>query len=67
MLTSGYSSLHNIDLFFNHNSLNGNELIRQMMQVVCSYEFIGVKIFGIVSGAGGSNTKILSFYKDIMI
>ena len=28
------------------------------MQVVLSYEFIGVKIFGIVSDAGGGNTKM---------
>ena len=29
-----------------------------MLQVVLSYEFIGVKIFGIVSDAGGRNTKM---------
>ena len=38
------------------------------MQVVLSYEFIGVKIFGIVSDAGGGNTKmfkLLQGYNDI--
>ena len=50
--------VHNADFFFNNGSLDGNELIRQMIQVVVSYEFIGVKIFGIVSDAGGGNTKM---------
>ena len=35
--------VHNADFFFNNGSLDGNELIRQMIQVVVSYEFIGVK------------------------
>ena len=30
-----------------------------MIQGVVSYEFIGVKIFGIVSDAGGGNSKML--------
>ena len=50
--------VHNADFFFNNGSLDGNELIRQMIQVVMSYEFIGVKVFGIVSDAGGGNTKM---------
>ena len=50
--------VHNADFFFNDGSLDGNELIRQMIQVVLSYEFIGVKIFGIVSDAGGGNSKM---------
>ena len=50
--------VHNADFFFNDGSLDGNELIRQMIQVVLSYEFIVVKIFGIVSDAGGGNSKM---------
>ena len=50
--------VHNADFFFNDGSLDGNELIRQMIQVVLSYEFIGVKIFGIVSDTGGGNSKM---------
>ena len=62
MQTSGDSAQHTIwfttQIFFNNGSLDGNELIRQMMLVVLSHEFIGVKIFGIVSDAGGGNTKM---------
>ena len=50
--------VHNADLFFNNGSLDRNELIRQLIQVVISYEFIGVKIFGVVSDAGEGNTKM---------
>ena len=50
--------VHNADFFFNNGSLDGNELIRQMILVISSYEFIGVKIFGIVSDAGGGNSKM---------
>ena len=60
--------VHNADFFFNNGSLDGNELIRQMMLVVMAYEFIGVKIFGIVSDAGGGNTKmfkLLQGHNDI--
>ena len=34
------------------------------MQVVLSYEFIGVKIFGIVSDVGGGNTKMLKLLQE---
>ena len=53
-----YNLVHNTDFFSNNRSLDGNELIRQIMQVVLLYEFIGVKHYDIVSDAGGRNTKI---------
>ena len=47
--------VHNGGFYFNTGSLDGNELIRQMLEVVISYEVIGIKIYGIVCDAGGGN------------
>lgn len=44
--------------FFNDRSLDENELIRQVLQVILSYEFIGVQIYVLVSDAGGGSTKM---------
>ena len=52
---STHNLTHNADFFFHNGSLDGHELIRQLIKVVISYEFIGVKIFGLVSDAGGGN------------
>ena len=63
-----FRSTHNLvytaDFFYNNGSLDGNELIRQMMQIVLSYEFIGVKIFGIISDTGGGNTKMFKLLES---
>ena len=47
--------VHNGDFFFNTGSLDANELLRQMMEVILAYETCGIKVFGIVSDAGGGN------------
>ena len=49
--------VHNADLYFNTKYLDDNELVRQFVEVVTSYENIGVKIFGVVSDGVGGNTK----------
>jgi hypothetical protein len=48
-----YNVIRNSNFFFNSGSLNGNKLLSQMMHAI--YEKIGVKIYGIVCDAGGSN------------
>ena len=56
--------IHNSTFFFNSGSLDGNELLSQMMHVVCGYEKIGVKIYGIVCDAGGSNRGLFKLLRD---
>ena len=50
--------------FYNKGSLDGNELIRQFIDVVCSYELMGVKIYGMVSDGGGGNTKFFNIISE---
>ena len=60
--------VHNADFYFNTGSLDGNELIRQFIDVVTSYELLGIKNYGIVSDGGGGNTKLfntISIYKPL--
>jgi hypothetical protein len=52
---SSKNIVHNSNFFFNCGSLDGNELLSQMIHVVCGYEKIGEKIFGLLCDAGGSN------------
>jgi hypothetical protein len=51
---SVYNVIHNSNFYFNCGSLDGNELLSQMIHVDCGYEKIGVRIYGIVCDAGGS-------------
>jgi hypothetical protein len=44
---SVYNVIHNSNFFFNCISLDGNELLSQMIHVVCGYEKIGVKSYGL--------------------
>ena len=48
--------------------LDDDELVRQFIDVVSSYQLIGIKIHGIVSDGGGGNTKffhMISEYKPL--
>ena len=44
--------------------MDDSELIRQFIEVVISYENIGVKIIGIVSDGGGGNTEFFRMLCD---
>jgi hypothetical protein len=61
-----YNVIHNSNFFFNSGSLDGNELLSQMMHVVCGYETIGVKIYGIVCDAGGSNRGLFKLLRNAL-
>jgi hypothetical protein len=54
-----YNVIRNSNFFFNSGSLNGNKLLSQMMHAIYGYEKIGVKIYGIVCDAGGSNRGLV--------
>jgi hypothetical protein len=56
--------VHNSNFFFNCGSLDGNELLSQMIHVVCGYEKIGIKIFGLLYDAGGSNRGLFKLLRD---
>ena len=45
---STYGIVHHGDFYFNTGSLDGNEIIRQFLDMVISYESTCIKIFGIV-------------------
>ena len=47
--------VHNGAFYYNTGSLDGNEMMRQFMDIVLSYETITVKMFVIVSDGGGCN------------
>ena len=51
-------------MHFNTGSLDGDELVRQFIDVVTSYEMIGVKIYGMVSDGGGGNTNFFNMIAD---
>jgi hypothetical protein len=61
---SVYNVIHNSNFFFNCGSLDGNELLSQMIHVVCGYEMIGVKIYGLVCDAGGSNRGLFKLLRE---
>ena len=56
--------VHNADFYYNKGSLDGNELIRQYIDVVSCYELIGIKIYGMVSDGGGGNTKFFKLISE---
>ena len=61
-LSKGIS--HNTDFYLNEGSLDDNELVRQFIDVVTSYERIDVKMYRMVSDGGGGNTNFLSLIAD---
>ena len=59
---STMGSTHNGDFYYNCGSLDANEITRQFIDVLTSYELIGVKILGIVGDGGGGNER---FFRNI--
>ena len=49
------SLIHVGDFYYNSGSLDGDEILRQFLDVVSLYEMIGVRVFRIVSDGGGGN------------
>ena len=47
----------NSNYYYNTGSLDGNMILSQFIDVLTSYEILGVQVLGIVSDGGGSNTK----------
>ena len=56
--------IHNGDFYFNKGSLDRNELVKQLIDVLACYEMVGINIYGIVSDGGGSDTKIFNTIAD---
>ena len=51
---------HNSNYYYNTGSLDGNMILSQFIDVITSYEILGVQVLGIVSDGGGSNTKFFN-------
>ena len=51
--------VYNGDFYYNKGSLDGNKMIRQFIDVIASYEFIEVKIYGILSDGVGGYAKFV--------
>ena len=50
---------HNGNFYFNTGSLDANEITKQFIDVMISYEMMGIQIFGVVSDGGGGNENFL--------
>ena len=50
----------NSNYYYNTGSLDGNMILSQFIDVLTSYEILGVQVLGIVSDGGGSNTKFFN-------
>ena len=51
---------HNSNYYYNTGGLDGNMILSQFIDVLTTYELLGVQILGIVSDGGGSNTKFFN-------
>ena len=51
---------HNSNYYYNTGSLDGDMILSQFIDVLTSYELLGVEILGIVSDGGGSNVRIFN-------
>lgn len=50
-------AVHNGDFFYNKGSLDGNEILRQFLFVLFTYESIGCLVYGVACDSGGGNRK----------
>ena len=51
---------HNSYYYYNTGSLDGNQIMGQFIDVISSYEMIGVEIIGLVSDGGGYIVKLFN-------
>ena len=58
VLFSGYS--RNVAYFFNNDTLDSNELLKQLLHVL---SFIGIEVFGVSSDSGGSNRGLFALLR----
>ena len=56
--------VHNSNFFFNNGSLDGDELLSQMIHVVCGYKKMGATINGLLCDPGGSNRGLFKLLRD---
>ena len=58
---SSVGLVYNAIFYFNTGSLDANEITKQFIDVLISYEMLGIKVLGVVSDGGGGNG--ISFVK----
>ena len=57
-------SSFNCEFWYNHGTLNGDELLEQFTQVVMRCETAGFRVLGFVCDAGGPNTRLMKLLRD---
>jgi hypothetical protein len=58
------NSTHAGEFFFNDGSLSGDELVRQIIQVIYGYEMIDIRIYGLLMDGGGNNARALKILRQ---
>ena len=61
---SNLGMTHNAKFYYNTGSLDANEITKQFIDVLISYEMLGVKILGVVSDGGGGNENFFRQMAD---
>ena len=57
-------SSFNCEVWYNHGTLNGDELLEQFTQVVMRCEIAGFGVLGFVCDAGGPSTRLMKLLRD---
>ena len=52
------------EFFYNEGNLDGNEIMRQFLQVTTSASLAGLETIGLVSDMGGSNDRFYKYLRD---
>ncbi len=60
---SAANHTHTGEFFYNNGSLSGDELLRQIKQVIMGYEMIGVRIIGLSCDGGGNNARLFKLLR----
>ena len=63
-LRSPFGNIHTAEFFYNSGSLDSDELLRQVLHVVGSFEASEIEVHGICCDAGGANEGLSSLLRN---
>lgn len=55
-----YGQTENLEWFFNDGTLTGDDLIGQILRVICLCEIVGVQVYVLIADAGGANSSLFT-------
>ena len=61
---SVFNEHYTSEFFFNNGSLDSDEMMRQLLQVLTNYESIGVAIHGVCCDGGGANEGLFGMFRE---